>query len=87
MSYFLSNINTGHTEQIDDVQEAINAIESSVVESELSNDDGEIIAEKMWTEGADGDELEIMWQGDQAVGTSKWMQKEWIAAHLKKDAA
>lgn len=77
MSYFLSNINTGDTVEINDVKDAIRAFETSVTECELSNDDGEIIAEKMYTEGMDGDQLETMWiSEDECDHTSNWMRTE-----------
>lgn len=82
--YFFDNLTTGEMVEIEDVKEAIEAYESCPMECELTNEDGELIASKDFIEGMDGDELDSHWQGDDAVGTSKWMQKDWINAHLKR---
>lgn len=84
--YFLDNTMTGEMTPIEDVKEAIDAYDACQMECELTNEDGELIASKDFIVGMDGDELDSHWQGDDAVGTSKWMQKEWIAANLKKVA-
>lgn len=85
MSYFFDNITTGEMIAIEDVRDAIDTYEGCQMECELTNEDGELIASKDFMVGMDGDELNDHWQGDDVVGTSVWMQKDWIAAHLKKN--